>query len=94
MVDAEEINIRDKQQRFGGQSSAKLPKLEIPKCNGDYIKYLSLRQLFNRMIGEKNELDGCEKFAYLKGQLEGEPLTMITHLSIENESYQAAWEVQ
>lgn len=45
------------------------------------------------MIGMKKDLDGCEKYAYLKGQLKDEPLTMVSHLTIENESYDAAWKL-
>ncbi|XP_037049617.1 uncharacterized protein LOC119083910 [Bradysia coprophila] len=73
------------------QSSAKLPKLNVPLFSGEYVKYKSFKELFQRMIGGQQQLDDCEKLAYLKGQLKGEPLRLLSALPIENASYAIAW---
>lgn len=74
-------------------SSAKLPKLEMPKFDGNYMQYQSFKALFMRMVDKKADLDNCERLAYLKGQLSGEPAAIIAHLAIENASYTSAWEL-
>lgn len=71
-------------------SSAKLPKLNVPIFSGEYVKFKSFKELFHRMIGSKEELDACEKLAYLQGQLKGEPLNLISTLPIEGSSYETA----
>lgn len=72
-------------------TSAKLPKLNVPTFYGEHIKFNSFKELFEKMIGAKQNLDDCEKFAYLQGQLKGEPLHLISALPIENASYDLAW---
>lgn len=62
--------------------------MELSKFKGEYVAWESFRQLFKKMIDNQASLSDFEKLAYLKGQLEGEPKTLIAALPILNESYQ------
>ena len=85
--------IAEKEEQASASQSAKLPKLEIPKFKGDHIQWESFKQLFQKMIGQKKNLDDTEKFAYLKGQLEEEPHRIIASLPVQGSSYKAAWDI-
>ncbi|KAG4068141.1 hypothetical protein HA402_001566 [Bradysia odoriphaga] len=74
-------------------SNTKLPKMELPKFKGDYLEWEPFQQLFMRMIDNQTNMSGSEKLAYLKGQLEGEPKTLIQALPVSDESYEAAWNI-
>lgn len=85
--------IAEKEEQSSGSQSAKLPKLEIPKFKGDHLQWESFKQLFQKMVGDKKNLNDTEKFAYLKGQLEEEPRRIIASLPIQSSSYKTAWDI-
>ncbi|XP_055633098.1 uncharacterized protein LOC129773509 [Toxorhynchites rutilus septentrionalis] len=71
----------------------KLPLISLPKFSGDVGDWLTFRDLFLFLIHLSNELPEIEKFHYLRSQLEGEALAVISSLPLTQASYCIAWEL-
>ncbi|KAH7727963.1 Pao retrotransposon peptidase family protein [Aphelenchoides avenae] len=68
-------------------SSLVLKELPIPKFNGDYRSYPMFRSRFLKTVGEREDLDTCDKFQYLIQHLDGEPLRMANRYVITDTNY-------
>lgn len=60
----------------------KLPLISLPKFSGNIEEWLAFRDLYVSLIHYSTELPVIEKFHYLRSQLEGEALSMISSLAI------------
>lgn len=68
-------------------------KLNLPKFNGDYSKWRSFSQLFMHIYGKNQFLSDAMKLAFLRQNLEGEPLDLIEHISVDDESFASGWDI-
>lgn len=75
------------------KASVKLPRIDIPKFSGDYLKWPSFRNLFMELIHKNDKVTKAEKLFYLKANVTAEPSELIQHLNITNENYDTAWEL-
>ncbi|KAH7710260.1 Pao retrotransposon peptidase family protein [Aphelenchoides avenae] len=64
-----------------------LKELPIPKFNGDYRSYPMFRSRFLKTVGERTDLDPCDKFQFLMQHLDGEPLRMANRFVITDGNY-------
>ena len=70
--------------------SAKLPKLNLRRFDGDPMKWMSFWDSFEGNIHNKPELSERDKFDYLTGLLDGDVLKVIDNYRLDNRNYQAA----
>lgn len=67
-----------------------LPNIKIDPFDGNYDNWNRFSQMFPKMIA-KEQLDSIDKLYYLNQSLTGEPLLLIKHLPVSNDSYEQAW---
>lgn len=72
-------------------NNVKLPKIEIPKFDGDSAKWPEFRDLFCSLIHEKLNVPNVQKMQYLKMNLIGSAANVIRHLQVNGAHYEAAW---
>jgi hypothetical protein len=70
-----------------------LPTLELPSFSGQYTEWTALHDTFSSLIENNDQLNGVQKFHYLKSCLKGEAGKVIESLTISNENYKLAWHV-
>lgn len=71
----------------------KLPSITLPTFKGDPTEWVSFWELFSCSVGEQKDLSDIQKFTYLKGQLRGEALQLISGFSLTGNSYAPAMSV-
>ncbi|XP_060868578.1 uncharacterized protein LOC132943558 [Metopolophium dirhodum] len=79
--------------QFGNSSIYQLPKRKFPTFSGSLKEYQGFEDLFNSILSHTPELQDVEKFEYLKTSLEGEALSLVSHLSLTSANYQSAWKI-
>ena len=72
------------------QHTVKLPKLDLPKFNGDVMKFTSFWQQFEVCVDQQEDLPAVTKFNYLVGLLKGDAKNVIEGLPITQENYDEA----
>ena len=97
-VNEEDVTDEDSSSSAGsstvGQRPAeKLPKLEIIKFRGDYMKWQSFIDSFKATIHSSTTLSNIEKFNYLRCYVAGDALNTIEGLSLTNDKYTKALEL-
>ena len=74
--------------RSGGKpAGVKLPTLTLPKFDGNPIEWTGFWDLFHASIHIRSDLSAMQKFAYLRGQLVGEPKQLLDGFSVEAKNY-------
>ncbi|XP_053387257.1 uncharacterized protein LOC128551020 [Mercenaria mercenaria] len=68
----------------------RLPKLELPKFDGDILEWQSFWDSYECAIHNNVSLSGVQKFTYLKTSLRNEALQMIAGFSLTNSNYEKA----
>ena len=68
----------------------KLPKLNIKKFDGDFTEWSSFWDIFEASVHKRTDLEGIEKFTYLKGLIEGEALKLVQGFNLEAQYYDEA----
>ncbi|XP_064479221.1 uncharacterized protein LOC135392441 [Ornithodoros turicata] len=71
----------------------KLPKLEVPKFNGELTLWTTFWDQFESSIHTNETLHKVDKFKYLKSYLTGKAATAISGLPLTNENYDAAIDI-
>jgi len=69
-----------------------LPKINIPKFDGEYGKWHTFSDLFKKVVHEQ-PISAAQKFWYLKTVLSGEAERLIKHLALTERNYAAAWDL-
>ncbi len=77
----------------GSSKKVHLPKLNLPKFDGDILEYISFREMFDAAIHSDAQLDKVEKFQYLKGVLTGEAAAVIAGLPLTSKNYDEAMDL-
>ena len=70
--------------------NVRLPKLELRKFKGDLMQWTEFWEQYHVSIHTNKNLRTLEKFTYLKGNLEGPPLTTIGPLALTEKNYEKA----
>ena len=71
-------------------SGVRLPKITLPRFNGDITRFYSFWQSFESSIDKNESLSPVDKFNYLVNILEGEAFRVIQGLEIVQENYDDA----
>ena len=82
-------------QSSHSQSTTKprLPKLVLPKFNGEITKFKSFWDSFDSAVNKNADLSSVDKFNYLHALLEGQAARAIQGLTLSESNYQAAVEI-
>ncbi|XP_029162050.1 uncharacterized protein LOC114933579 [Nylanderia fulva] len=72
--------------------SRRLPRIDLPKFNGEYSQWNHFRDLFASMINANTDLSAVEKLHYLKMSLSDEPATLLKGVEISSEGFNRAWD--
>lgn len=67
-----------------------LPDIKFQPFDGNYDNWNRFSQMFSKMV-VKEKLDAIDKLYYLNQALIGEPLQLIKHMPIDNDSFNKAW---
>ena len=71
----------------------KLPKIELPKFNGDVMKFCSFWESFDSSVDRNPNLSTIDKFNYLKALLEGSAARTVQGLALTEANYAAATDI-
>lgn len=70
----------------------KLLNIHLTPFDGKYEEWPEFKDMFQSIM-KKYRGDNVEKFTHLKNYLRGAALGVVKHLGVNNESYDAAWEL-
>ena len=73
-------------------SKIPLPKISIPKFDGDYAKWPTFSDLFEKVIHEQ-PISAVQKMWFLKTNLTGEAERLIRHLALTDNNYETSWKI-
>ena len=75
------------------EARVKLPKLEIPKFNGNIINWRGFWDQYKSAIHDNENISEVEKFTYLKSFLADSALATISGLNLNAENYKEAIDI-
>lgn len=75
---------------FREPTGIKLPTINLPIFNGDCLNWQQFWDIFRGTIHESRDINGAQKFSYLKGQLTGDALQLIEGFTLTDHNYQEA----
>ena len=73
-------------------SNLKLPRIELPKVNGDVLKFPNFWDQFEAAVHNNDDLPNVQKFTYLRSVLTGNALQTIEGFEVTGANYQPAVE--
>lgn len=68
-----------------------LPRIEIPKFDGNIIAWCSFRDMFRSLVHENDLYSNVERFHYLLSYLSGPALTIVKTVPLAADNYYIAW---
>ncbi|PZC75227.1 hypothetical protein B5X24_HaOG206534 [Helicoverpa armigera] len=69
------------------------PKIELPEFSGNYVQWISFKDLFLETIHKNPVINNAQKMQHLKTKLRGEAERLVQHLTISAENYKSCWEI-
>lgn len=75
----------------GPLADVKLPKLELPKFDGNLNNWLHFRDAYISSVHNNASLSNSQKFNYLQGSLIGEAAQLTKSMTISDANYLIAW---
>lgn len=81
------------QNNVNNMSSFQLPKRKFPVFSGVLTEWQGFEDLFKSILSHAPDFPDVERFEYLKTSLSGEPLSLISHLSLTATNYNSAWKI-
>lgn len=78
------------QQRSNFATKPRLPKITLPRFNGEVTKWSTFWDSFNSAIHTNTDIANIDKFNYLKSLIEGPAARAIQGLTLTNDNYEAA----
>ena len=73
-------------------TNLKLPRIELPKFNGDVLKLQNFWDQFEAAVHDNDDLPNVQKFTYLRSVLTGNALQTIEGFEVTGANYQPAVE--
>lgn len=83
------ISHPDSDTRTG--TTIALPKIELPKFDGDVVQWCSFRDLFCSLVHNNQLISDIERFHFLKSSLSGPALAVIKSIPLTASNYKIAW---
>ncbi|XP_075163099.1 uncharacterized protein LOC142235724 [Haematobia irritans] len=74
-------------------SDSKLPKISLPKFNGEYMEWIPFRDIYFSLVHQNDALTKIQKFYYLRSTLGGEASNLIKNISATEANYDTAWKI-
>jgi len=74
------------------QSKVRLPQIELPKFSGDYVNWITFRDLFTSLVDKNLSLTKTQKFYFLRSACSSTPLEIIDEYPVAETSYDLAWQ--
>jgi len=68
-----------------------LPRIEIPKFDGNIIEWCSFRDMFTSLVHDNKHYEDIERFHYLLSYLIGPPLTIVKAVPLTADNCSIAW---
>lgn len=85
----EELEI-PKPTRMPIATTMKLPKIELPKFDGNYLHWRQFYDLFKQLIHEQ-PIPPAQKLYFLRANVTGEAHSLIQHFQPTDNNYEVAW---
>ena len=87
----EQMESPSEGQSKGPTGGLKVPRVTLPKFEGDYYKWISFRDLFTAIVIKNKCLTDAERMQMLKTNLSGEAENLIRDLTIADINFDCAW---
>ncbi|XP_023221566.1 uncharacterized protein LOC111623278 [Centruroides sculpturatus] len=87
---------RQSNASFEGQAnsaSIKLPKIELPTFDGDYLEWIKFKDLFSAIVHNNATLTNAQKLHYLKSVLKGEAEQLLHFIEVSEGNYTESWKI-
>ena len=78
------------QQHSNSATKPRLPKITLPRFNGEVTKWNTFWDSFNSAIHTNTDIANIDKFNYLKSLIEGPAARAIQGLTLTNDNYETA----
>ena len=78
------------QQHLNFTAKPRLPKITLPRFNGDVTKWNTFWDSFDSAIHSNTDIANIDKFNYLKSLIEGQASKAIQRLILTNDNYDTA----
>ena len=78
------------QQHLSFATKPRLPKITLPRFNGEVTKWSTFWDSFNSAIHSNTDIANIDKFNYLKSLIEGPAAIAIQGLTLTNDNYESA----
>lgn len=72
-------------------SHIQLPKIQIPKFDGDLLRWIAFRDTYKSLIHDNVRLSDIEKYHYLISAVSGSAGAVVRTISLSNSNYEFAW---
>ena len=76
------------QERAVFEQNVRLPNLSLPKFSGSLLQWNGFWDSFQMGVHNKPSVSPINKFNYLKANLEGQALMVVSGLELSNENYE------
>ncbi|XP_055633126.1 uncharacterized protein LOC129773538 [Toxorhynchites rutilus septentrionalis] len=86
------INVHDATPAQPTSFHLRLPKIDLPKFDGDYSRWLGFRDTFKSMVHDVKDIPLVAKLQFLLQSLEGEARTPYETVDIVAANYVITWE--
>lgn len=70
----------------------RLPRIEIPRFDGEYSSWRSFHDMFISLIHNNNHIADVQKLHFLKSSVAGEAERILRQFDITGSNYHAAWD--
>lgn len=75
------------------QPNVTLPKIELPKFDGNLQHWLNFKDLFETCIIKETSLSNVQRLHYLKACLKGDAEHLVRNIAVTDHNFQLAWEL-
>ncbi|CAH2084595.1 unnamed protein product [Euphydryas editha] len=72
-------------------SDIKLPRIQLPTFEGRYEEWPTFYDMFSSLIHNNKNISSVQKLHYLKSNLSGEALNLLSNFSTTDANYEEAW---
>ncbi len=84
------LNVSQAMLPQPGRKSINLPKLALPRYDGDPLRWVTFMDAFTAAVDSDSALQDIQKLQYLISQLDGEAARTLEGLQLSNANYQEA----
>ncbi|XP_058817789.1 uncharacterized protein LOC131681097 [Topomyia yanbarensis] len=80
------------QHTFSTGFHLRLPKIDLPRFDGDFSRWLSFRDTFTSMVHSNGDIPTVAKLQYLLQSLEGDAKKPFESVDVEADNYASTWD--